>query len=72
MLIYFLKGVADMHKKLVFIMALLLLCIAMMVVSLVISAETFAQISSYFSIACVLISLVGVVFIIRGHKEKNK
>lgn len=65
------KGAADMYKKLVLIIVLLLVCIAMMVSALLMSAETFAKVSSYFSIVCVLLSIIGVVLIIRNYK-KNK
>lgn len=59
-----------MQKKLIVIIALLLVCIAMMAVSLIISAQTFAQISSYVAICCVVVSLVGVVIIIRSNKHQ--
>lgn len=66
------KGAADMYKKLIFIVVLLLACIAMMVSALLMSAETFAKLSSYFSLVCVALSIVGVVLIIRNNKKNKK
>lgn len=57
-----------MIKKLIFIGALLLVCIAMMFVALLMDAETFGQVSSYIAIVCVVLSLIGVLIIIRKDK----
>ena len=54
------------------IIALLAVCIAMMVVALLISERTFAQISAYIAIACVVIALVGIVIIIRSNAKVDK
>lgn len=60
-----------MLKKLIIISVALILCIAMMVLSLIIDEKTFGQVSSYLSIACVVLSLAGVVFILRQDKKKK-
>jgi len=64
------KGVTDMIKKLILISVLLLVCIVMMVVALFIDEQTFGQISGYFSLASVVISLLGVLMILRKNKSK--
>lgn len=61
-------------KNLVFLivlMALLVLCIALMGVSLLIKERTFGQVSGYIAIACIVITLVGVVIIIRSNKHNK-
>ena len=60
-----------MLKKLIIISIALILCIAMMISSLIMDEKTFGQVSSYLSIACVVLSLVGVVFILRQDKKKK-
>ena len=60
-----------MLKKLIIISVALILCIAMMVSSLIMDEKTFGQVSSYLSIACVVLSLAGVVFILRQDKKKK-
>jgi len=60
-----------MIKKLIIISLALVLCIAMMVVSLLIDEKTFGQVSSYLSIGCVLLSIVGVLFVLRSENKKN-
>ncbi len=57
-----------MLKKLIFLSTLLLICIVMMLSALLMDAETFGQVSSYFAIVCVLLSLIGVVIMIRKYK----
>ena len=57
-----------MIKKLIFISVLLFVCIVLMAVSLLIDAQTFGQISSYIAIACVVLSSVGVVIMVRRNK----
>lgn len=54
-----------MIKKLIFISVLLFVCIVLMLVSLLVDAKLFGELSSYFSIACVVLSLIGVVIAIR-------
>ena len=60
-----------MLKKLIIISVALILCIVMMVSSLIMDEKTFGQVSSYLSIACVVLSLAGVVFILRQDKKKK-
>ena len=64
-----------MDKKnlisLVILMALLLVCILLMGISLLIRERTFGQISGYIAIACIVITLIGVVIIMRSSK-RNK
>lgn len=62
------KGVVTMIKKLILLSVLLFVCIVMMLVSLLIDAQTFGQISGYFSIVCVVLSLVGVTMMLRKKK----
>lgn len=57
-----------MLKKLILLSVLLFICIVMMLVSLLIDAETFGQISGYFSIVCVVVSLIGVLIMLRKNK----
>lgn len=59
---------SKMLKKLILISALLFLCIVMMLVSLFTDAETFGQISGYISIVCVVVSLIGVLIMLRRNK----
>ncbi len=54
-----------MLKKLIMISVLLFICIVMMVVSLLMDAETFGMVSGYISIVCVVISLLGVLIVLR-------
>ena len=64
-----------MEKKnfiaLIILMLLLVLCIALMGVSLLVRERTFGQVSGYLAIASVIITLVGVLIIIRSNK-RNK
>lgn len=57
-----------MLKKLILLSSLLFLCILMMLIALFTDAETFGQISGYFSIACVIMSLIGVLIMLRRNK----
>lgn len=57
-----------MLKKLILLSAVLFVCIVMMVVSLLIDAQTFGQISGYLSIVAVVLSLVGVTIMLRKNK----
>lgn len=64
-----------MEKKnyiaLIILMILLILCIALMSVSLLLHERTFGQVSGYLAIVSVTITLVGVIIIIRSNK-RNK
>lgn len=57
-----------MLNKLIMISVLLFICIVMMVVSLLMDAETFGMVSGYISIVCVVISLLGVLIVLRKNK----
>ncbi len=57
-----------MLKKLILLSGLLFVCIVLMAVSLLIDAQTFGQISSYLAIACVVVSLIGVLIMLRRNK----
>ncbi len=57
-----------MLKKLILLSGLLFVCIVLMLVSLFIDAQTFGQISSYLAIACVVVSLIGVLIMLRRNK----
>ncbi|MBQ7132924.1 MAG: hypothetical protein IJO20_00340 [Ruminococcus sp.] len=57
-----------MLKKLILLSGLLFVCIVLMAVSLLIDAQTFGQISSYLAIVCVVVSLVGVLIMLRRNK----
>ena len=61
-----------MIKKLLTISIALVVCIAMMVASLIMDERTFGQVNSYLSIACVVLSICGVWYILRNEKKKNK
>ena len=64
-----------MEKKnfiaLLILMVLLILCIALMSVSLMVRERTFGQVSGYLAIASVAITLVGVAIIVRSNR-RNK
>lgn len=64
-----------MEKKnfivLIILMVLLVLCIALMSISLLIRERTFGQVSGYLAIASVVITLVGVVIILRTNKSRK-
>lgn len=58
---------------LIIFIALLAVSILLMGVSLLLSERAFARVSSYIAIACVVITLVGVVFVIvRNIRNKGK
>lgn len=57
-----------MLKKLILLSILLFICIVMMCISLLMDAETFGQVSGYISIVCVVISLIGVIIMLRKNK----
>ena len=62
-----------MEKKnfvaLIILMVLLVLCIVLMGVSLLVRERTFGQVSGYIAIAAIVITLVGVVIIVRSNKH---
>ena len=64
-----------MDKKnfifLIVLMALLIACIAMMGVSLLVKERTFGQVSGYLAIGAVVITLIGVVVILRSNKHNK-
>jgi FtsH-binding integral membrane protein len=58
---------------LIIFIALLAVSILLMGVSLLLSERAFARVSSYIAIACVVITLIGVVFVIvRNIRNKGK
>ena len=60
-------------KYLIILITLLAVSILLMGISLILSERVFGMVSSYIAIACVVVTLVGVVIIIRSnHKNKNK
>lgn len=64
-----------MDKKnfifLIVLMVMLLACIAMMGVSLLVKERTFGQVSGYLAIGAIVITLVGVIVIIRSNKHNK-
>lgn len=64
-----------MEKKnftvLIILIALLAVSILLMSLSLLLSERVFGQVSSYIAIACVVVTLVGVVIIIRLNRKKK-
>ena len=64
-----------MDKKnfifLIVLMALLIACIVMMGVSLLVKERTFGQVSGYLAIGAVVITLIGVVVILRSNKHNK-
>ena len=65
-----------MEKKyftiLVILIGLLAVSILLMGISLLLSEKVFGQVSSYIAIACVVVTLVGVVLVVRSNrKHKN-
>ena len=59
-------------KYLIILISLLAVSILLMGISLVLSEKTFGMISSYIAIACVVVTLVGVVIIIRSNHKNRK
>lgn len=53
------------------LIAMLAVCILLMGISLLMSERVFGQVSSYLAIACIVVSLVGVVVVVRSNR-KNK
>ncbi len=64
-----------MDKKnlisLIVLMVLLLICISLMAVSLLVRERTFGQVSGYIAIACIVITVVGVIIIMRSNKPNK-
>ena len=65
-----------MEKKnfiiLMILMFLLVLSIVLMAISLLLRERTFGQVSGYIAIASIVITLVGVILIIRSnHRHKD-
>lgn len=62
-----------MEKKyftvLVILIGLLAVSILLMGISLLLSEKVFGQVSSYIAIACVVVTLVGVVLVIRSNRR---
>ena len=53
------------------LIAMLAVCILLIGISLLMSERVFGQVSSYLAIACIVVSLVGVVVVVRSNR-KNK
>ena len=64
-----------MEKKnfiiLIVLIALLAVSILLMSISLLLSERLFGQVSSYIAIACVIVTLVGVVIVIRMNRKNR-
>lgn len=62
-----------MDKKnftvLIILISLLAVSILLMSISLLLSERVFGQVSSYIAIACVVVTLVGVVIIMRSNRK---
>lgn len=59
-------------KYLIILISLLAVSILLMGISLILSEKTFGMISSYIAIACVVITLVGVLIIVRSNRKAKK
>lgn len=64
-----------MEKKyftvLVILIGLLAVSILLMGISLLLSEKVFGQVSSYIAIACVVVTLVGVVLVVRSNRKRH-
>lgn len=62
------------NKKalIIVLICVLVVCIALMFVALLVSEKSFAEISAYIAIACVVLALVGVVIIIRTNSKAKQ
>lgn len=62
-----------MEKKyftvLIVLITLLAVSILLMGISLLLSEKVFGQVSSYIAIACVVVTLVGVVLVVRSNRK---
>lgn len=65
-----------MEKKnftvLIILITLLAISILLMSISLLLSERVFGQVSSYIAIACVIVTLIGVVIVMRMNRKKKK
>jgi len=65
-----------MEKKnftvLFILIAMLAVCIVLMGISLLMSERVFGQVSSYLALACIVVSLVGVIIVIRSNRKNKK
>ncbi len=59
-------------KYLIILISLLAVSILLMGVALLVSEKTFAMVSSYVAIACVVITLIGVAVIIIVNRKNRK
>lgn len=57
---------------LVILMALLLICIGLMCAALLMKERVFGQVSGYIAIACIVITLIGVVIIMRSDRHNKE
>lgn len=63
-----------MEKNIIFLillMILLVVCIALMAISLLLSERVFGQVSGYISIASIAITLVGVFIYMKSDRSKK-
>ena len=64
-----------MDKKnlifLIVLMVMLFVCIVLMGVSLLVKDRTFGQVSGYLAIGAIVITLIGVVVIIRSNRHNK-
>lgn len=64
-----------MDKKnfifLIVLMVLLVVCIGLMGAALLVKERVFGQVSGYIAIACIVITLIGVVIIMRSNKHNK-
>ena len=62
-----------MEKKyftvLIVLITLLAVSILLMGISLLLSEKVFGQVSSYIAIACVVVTLIGVVLVVRSNRK---
>ena len=56
-------------KVLIILIALLAVSILLMSLSLLVDERVFGQVSSYIAIACVIVTLVGVVIVVRSNRK---
>ena len=56
---------------LIVLMVLLVSCIALMGISLLVKERTFGQVSGYLAIGAIVITLIGVIVIIRSNKHNK-
>jgi len=56
-------------KVLIILIVLLAVSILLMGLSLLVDERVFGQVSSYIAIACVVVTLVGVVIVVRSNRK---